>query len=140
MLFSVIIGSFKGTVSTVVYLVLGICGLPVFSYFTGGMGVLFGLSGGYLFSYPLVALVCGIKPKAQTLLKQTLHSLLMCLISLVICHTLGTLWYMFLSHNTFAVSIKLTAFLFLPFDILKAVLASILGVQIKNALKKSSLI
>ena len=39
--------------STVCYLILGACGLPVFSNFSGGIGKLIGPTGGYLFSYPL---------------------------------------------------------------------------------------
>ena len=43
--------------SAVVYLLMGLIGLPVFSRMTGGPGVMFGITGGYLLGYVLCAWV-----------------------------------------------------------------------------------
>lgn len=40
------------------YLLLGACGLPVFSGFSGGIGILMGPTGGFLFGFLGMALVC----------------------------------------------------------------------------------
>ncbi len=40
------------------YLMLGACGLPVFSGFSGGFGVLAGPTGGFLLGFPGMAAVC----------------------------------------------------------------------------------
>ena len=44
-----ILGGERGTLSTIVYVIMGAVGIPVFSGFKGGLGVLFGKTGGYIF-------------------------------------------------------------------------------------------
>lgn len=44
--------------SVAAYLLLGACGLPVFSGFTGGFGMLLGPTGGFLLSFPVMAWLC----------------------------------------------------------------------------------
>ena len=51
------IGPKKSLVSIAVYLTLGALGLPVFSGFAGGLHVLFGATGGYLFGFLLIPVV-----------------------------------------------------------------------------------
>ena len=46
--------------SQCVYLALGLCGLPVYAGFSSGAGVLFGLTGGYLFIFPVMAWVTSV--------------------------------------------------------------------------------
>jgi len=42
------------------YLLLGACGLPVFSGFTGGIGVLMGPTGGFLIGFMPMAALCAL--------------------------------------------------------------------------------
>ena len=57
-----LLGGKRGTLTVLVYLLLGAVGLPVFSGFRGGVGVLLGPTGGYLWGFALMAvsywLVC----------------------------------------------------------------------------------
>ena len=46
--------------SYVVYMLLGICGLPVFSGFSGGLGKLIGPTGGYLAGFLFLIVIAGI--------------------------------------------------------------------------------
>lgn len=85
------LGGKQGTISILVYLLLGSIGLPVFSGFRGGLGALLGTTGGYLtgflFSallYWLMTALCGNGPKTQ--LTATAAGLL-------ICYIFGSLWY-----------------------------------------------
>ena len=54
-----IIGARRGFLSQILYLLLGAVGLPVFGQMHGGLGVLLGPTGGYLWSFPLAALAVG---------------------------------------------------------------------------------
>lgn len=53
-----LLGSRRGFAALALYLVEGACGLPVFSM-GGGLGHLFGATGGFLLAYPAVAFVAG---------------------------------------------------------------------------------
>ena len=55
-----ILGPGRGAAAVGLYLVAGLAGLPVFSGFRSGLGVLAGPSAGYLLSFPLAALVAGL--------------------------------------------------------------------------------
>ncbi len=50
-----ILGANRGTLATVLYVLLGIFGVPVFAGFSGGPGIAFGITGGFIISFPLMA-------------------------------------------------------------------------------------
>ena len=52
-----LLGGKRGTLSIVVYIFLGIAGMPVFAGFTGGVGALFGAAGGYLLGFVFIGLI-----------------------------------------------------------------------------------
>ncbi|WP_462273216.1 biotin transporter BioY [Methanohalophilus sp.] len=54
-----VLGARWGMLSMLIYALLGIAGLPVFSGGSSGLGVLVGPSGGYIFGFILAALVIG---------------------------------------------------------------------------------
>jgi biotin transport system substrate-specific component len=55
-----LLGPLWGTVSILLYLVAGAIGIPVFAGWEAGLGTLVGPTAGYLWSYPLAALVIGL--------------------------------------------------------------------------------
>ena len=57
----VILGSKRGAISMLVYLLLGAVGLPVFSGFRGGFAMFVGPTGGFLISFP----ICNITSKVK---------------------------------------------------------------------------
>lgn len=54
-----VLGPYYGALSMILYIAVGALGLPVFAGGSSGIGVLFGPTGGYLFSYPIAAFVIG---------------------------------------------------------------------------------
>lgn len=83
------LGGKWGFVSVLVYLCLGVLGLPVFSGFMGGIGVLVGPTGGYLWGFLLGALVFwGI-----TAWLGDGKRLFALLLLQLICYLCGTLWF-----------------------------------------------
>ena len=52
-----VLGGKRGTLAVFVYILLGVCGVPVFSGFSGGIGVLLGQTGGYIAGFLFSALV-----------------------------------------------------------------------------------
>ena len=54
-----VLGKKLGFISQVIYVLLGAIGLPVFTYFRGGVGMILGPTGGFTISFPIVAFVVG---------------------------------------------------------------------------------
>ncbi|GAA3695433.1 biotin transporter BioY [Zhihengliuella alba] len=54
-----ILGAWRGAAAVLLYVVVGLAGLPVFAQFSGGLGVLAGPTAGYLLAFPLNALITG---------------------------------------------------------------------------------
>ena len=52
-----VMGGKRGTLAVVVYLLLGMAGVPIFAEFSAGPGVLFGTTGGYLIGFIFAALL-----------------------------------------------------------------------------------
>ena len=118
--------------SVAIFLALGACGIPVFGGGMGGATVLAGPTGGYLWAYllasPLVSWLCG---KASCFFR----IFLACLSGVALCYLCGTLQFIWVTHTPFPSALTLTVLPFLPFDILKALLASYLGKKLKDRIQ-----
>ena len=55
-----ILGPKKGTMAALIYILLGAFGAPVFAGFSGGFGVIMRPTGGFILSFPIVALLAGL--------------------------------------------------------------------------------
>jgi biotin transport system substrate-specific component len=53
-------GARRGSLTVIAYLIEGAAGLPVFSHGQGGLAVLFGPTGGFLYGFVVAALVTGL--------------------------------------------------------------------------------
>lgn len=81
-----LLGGRYGTVTVLVYLMLGAAGVPVFSGFRGGFSVLLGPTGGYLWGF-LAA--CGLYWALERKMKLWLNMTM----GMVLCYACGTVWY-----------------------------------------------
>ena len=61
-----VLGWKLGLCSVLVYILIGAAGLPVFANFGGGIRSLIGLTGGYIWAWPVMAVLCGIRPGLKT--------------------------------------------------------------------------
>ncbi len=87
-----LLGYKKGTIAVVIYIFLGVIGLPVFSLFRSGVGTLLGATGGYMLGFVFISFFAGLFGKRFEN-KPYLHFIGLC-IGLVFCYTVGTAWYM----------------------------------------------
>ena len=87
-----ILGGKRGTISVIVYILMGLVGLPVFAGFSGGPGVIIGMTGGYIAGFVASALVMWGIEKAFGRNKKVL--ILSMLLGLVVCYAFGTAWFM----------------------------------------------
>lgn len=86
-----LLGGRDGTTAILVYLLLGLAGLPVFAGFQSGAGVLFGPTGGYLVGFLATGLVSGGLAKRWRWTVKGLTAAFV--VGLLACYGLGTAWY-----------------------------------------------
>ena len=116
------LGKKYGTLSVVVYILLGAVGIPVFAGFRGGIAVLAGPTGGYIAGYLVIAFLTGLVYEKTRKLKFTIPVII---ISVILCYVLGTAWYCCIMKSSVLSALALCVFPFIPADIIKIVLAAI---------------
>lgn len=133
-----VLGMKLGTLSVIVYILLGLAGLPVFTNFAGGPGKLFGPTGGYIIGYVFMALVSGFfidKWGGKIWL-----SFLGMLLGTAICYLFGTLWLAHQASLTFPQALMAGVIPYIPADLIKLLLAMTVGIQVRRRLVKAGLI
>ncbi len=129
-----VLGTKKGTLSVLLYILLGLVGLPVYAGFLSGPGTLWGSTGGYIVGYLLFAIIYGIfLEKGNSKLVPAFIGLLL---GTVAVYTTGCLWLSFHHALTFWETISIGVLPYLVGDVVKMVLALTLGLQLRGRLEK----
>jgi len=123
--------------SVCLYIILGAIGLPVFSMLRGGVSVLFGPTGGYIFAYPLMALVIGLFSSIKRY--KIFFNIVGMILALIVCYGLGSVWFSFIMLVTFKEALLICVVPFIVFDTLKIILAALASPLIKKALSDFSI-
>ncbi len=125
----------KGTLSYLIYLLLGFVGLPVFSGFTGGVSKLAGPTGGYIVGFIPMAILAGIV--IDKFNNRGLQMLGM-VVGTAICYALGTAWFCFQAGYTVSAALAVCVIPFIPADICKMLVAMVIGPMIRQRLDKAT--
>lgn len=132
-----VLGMKKGTFSYLIYLLLGLVGLPVFSYFTGGAAKLFGPTGGYLIGFIFMALIAGF------FIDKWFDKWYLCLCGMIlgaaVCNLFGSIWLAFQNHISLGAALLAGVVPFIPGDLAKMVIALLLGRALRKALQRAHL-
>ena len=137
MLTAVILGCRRSTIATLIFIFIGIIGIPVFSGFKGGPQVLLGPTGGYITSYITAAMFIGLvsdKLKSNGAASAAIL-IVACCVGTAICYTFGTAQFMLISGNDINTALSKCVTVFIPFDVLKSVMAAFIGVALKKRLR-----
>ena len=131
------LGGKRGFFSVLVYILLGVIGIPVFAEFTSGPGVILLPSGGYLIGFIFTALVMWGMEKLS---KKNWMLPLSMVVGLIVCYTFGTVWFMILYAKTAEAVSLWTALMWcvIPFilpDAIKISLAVMLCKRLKKVIK-----
>lgn len=133
-----VLGGKRGSLSVLIYILLGAVGIPVFAGFSGGFGVLLGQTGGYIVGFLFSALLMWLM---EALLgKKTWVLGLSMVLGLIVCYAIGTVWFMVVyAKNTEAVELAVVlGWCVIPFiipDLIKIGLALALSKRLGKALK-----
>ena len=122
----------KGTASVLVYLMLGAVGIPVFANFKGGLGVLIGVTGGFLYGFLLMAFLCGLSEKA----KAVPIRILLGLCGLAAAHIAGIIHFSLVTSNSFGKSFLLVSLPYLLKDAVSVVCAYFFAELLKKRIRR----
>jgi len=129
------LGGMRGTVAILLYLSIGAVGVPVFSGFTAGVGVLLGQNGGYMLGW----LIAGLTVWLFDLLpiKKTVSRIISSIVGLVICYAVGTVWFAAVYARTsgeigFLAVLSMCVFPFILPDAIKLALAYWLSSKLRK--------
>lgn len=92
-----LLGLKRGVLTVLVYILLGLIGVPVFSNFGAGPGVLFGITGGYIVGFIFTALIVGFAVKLFG--KKIAVYILSMITGVAVCYAFGTAWFLIWSVN-----------------------------------------
>lgn len=136
MVTGIVLGPWRGGAALSLYVAVALAGLPIFSQFRGGIGVMFGPSAGYIVAFPVAAFVVGFL--AQIVFRRFdrfrfLALFIACTITTIfISHTFGIVGMMINADLDLPAAIAADV-VFLPGDILKNLAAAAIGLSVVKA-------
>ena len=131
-------GMLWGTVSTLMYILLGFVGVPVFAGFTSGAGKLLGPTGGYIVGFVFSGLLFLLLTKVFGEKKVVI--IVAMVLGLLLCYLIGTLWFVHVYAGTenaksIGTVLKICVIPFIIPDACKMALAYIMGGLVKKAVR-----
>ena len=133
-----VLGGRRGLYVMVVYLLLGAVGMPVFSGFRGGMGVLLDTTGGYIIGFAASALLYWLVTAKWG--DSLPVAIIACVLGLAVCYAFGTAWFLVVyARNSgpigLATALGWCVFPYIIPDLVKLALAVVLSRRVKHFLK-----
>lgn len=125
-----ILGPVWAATSQIIYIVLGMIGLPVFSNFSAGVGHILGPTGGYILAYPLVAYIAGVVFNIKKI-KGIKNIILGVAIGWIIEYLVGTLYYSQITGVSMWAAASVCVLPFLLGDICKSIAVFFICKKIK---------
>ena len=133
-----ILGMKLGTISVLLYVLLGAAGVPVFTNFSGGIGKLLGPTGGYIIGYLFLAMICGFF--LWRFPDKLPWHLLGFVLGTAVLYLFGTLWLKLQLSLTFPAALMAGVIPYIPGDIAKLLIALLIAIPLKKRLKKARLL
>jgi biotin transport system substrate-specific component len=130
MLSGALLGPYFGALAMIVYVLIGLIGLPVFAQGQSGLGTLAGPAGGYLIGFIVGAVVIGLLVRA----KKKPGFLWLCMamaIGELVVYTFGVAQLALVSGMALDKAVYLGALLFVPGDLLKIIVAAAIARKIE---------
>lgn len=140
MIAAALTGPYESAAAVVIYILLGIMGLPVFAGFSSGAAAAFGMSGGYIFGYIILALCTGFgamrirHSDSRNTSRITLMTAM--IIGTLLLYLLGTVWFMKYTGMNLTASLSACVLPFLPGDLIKMILVLLLYERLMPLIKK----
>lgn len=130
-------GAKRSTFATLLYILIGAIGVPVFSGFKSGFGVLLGSTGGYIIGFIFTALIVGLVSDKTNKLWAIILSMVL---GVLVCYAFGTAWFavVYAKTNEPASLMTILGWCVIPFlipDAVKIAVAAVLTNRLKKFIK-----
>ena len=134
-----VLGGKRGTLSIILYVLLGTLGLPVFASFNGGLAYILGPTGGFIVGFIFAGIIYWIFEKIFEI--KRIHYIFLMLIGTLVIYIVGTLWFyiVYVSRGTSITFGKILMSCVVPFvliDALKIYLVTVIGKRLTLVLYK----
>ena len=124
-----ILGAPCAAAAMAAYMILGSIGVPVFSGFGAGFGVLLGRTGGFIFGFVPMAAICGLASGRRHFASRAAIGIA----GLCVCHIAGAAQYAILTGTGFFASALLVSVPYLIKDVASTVLACVAADRVRAA-------
>lgn len=131
-----VLGGKRGTMATTIYILLGAVGVPVFTGFKGGVGAIAGMTGGFIYGFLFMVVLCGVAVSQKNIVLKVILSGA----GLLLCHFTGTLQFSILSGQGFWESALLVSIPYLIKDVVSIVAAFMVGAILRKALNAANIL
>lgn len=128
-----LLGWKRATLTTIVYILLGMIGLPVFTGFNSGIAAVTGPTGGYIVGFIFTALIVGFS--VEKVGRKIWQNILFMVIGILVCYLFGTVWFVIAYKVSFVSALSTCVIPFLLPDAVKIVLAAVLVNRLKRFVK-----
>lgn len=131
-----VLGFGMGGTALAVYLALGAVGLPVFAGFGGGVGAFLGVTGGFLWGFFVMSLLCGLGARQN----RKWLALLFGLVGLLLCDLCGAIQFALVMSTSLPQAFLTACLPYLIKDVVSVVIGYFAAQAILYSLKKSKLV
>jgi biotin transport system substrate-specific component len=121
-----VLGTRKGTLAVIIYILLGAIGLPVYNGFNGGIHVLASVVGGFIFGFIFISIFTGLRSK---------HPIILGITGLLLCHILGIVVAAFFLETGYISTAAIVSLPYLPKDIISIILAYTCAKSVKKSMR-----
>lgn len=128
-----LLGWKRGVFTVLIYILLGMIGLPVFTGFKSGIAAVTGPTGGYIVGFLFTALIVGLA--ADKIGKKIWQNIIFMIIGIAVCYLFGTIWFVIAYKVSFVSALSTCVFPFLLPDAVKIILAAVLVNKLKRFVK-----
>lgn len=137
-----ILGWKKGPLTILIYILLGLIGVPVFAGFKSGVPALMGATGGYIFGFAFAVVISGLAKLIPVKNKFARTGVFFAanILGLTICYVFGTAWFITVyGKNIGSIGVKSALMLcVVPYivpDLVKLFIAAVLSVRLEIYMK-----
>lgn len=133
---ALVLGTWKSLAAMLIYILLGIVGLPVFSGFQSGIGALLGATGGFVIGFILSVLIVSLSAGRKG--SPLPFKIIGLAVGLAVCYATGTLWYALVYGGSVVGVLSVCVVPFIIPDIVKVSLALIIAEKVSPTIRKLS--